>query len=274
MTLLVAGICKQDGEPAVVIASDRMISVMQPNIEYEGPMTKSYQITESCIMLTAGSALEGLPLHREIKKHVDDMGLKSVLEIVSIVKRAYQEIRKSRINDGICQRFCLSFEDFLERQGEMAPSVVQAIYEQMSTFDLTLEILIAGVDNDGAHIYRISNPGIELCFDPIGFHAVGSGEEHAVANLIARGHNVETPLEEGLVNITEAKKVGEKASGVGEMTDIFIILSGKTYGLTNEQIKGLVKLSELRQKGRLEEYREGLMEFWEDFKSNVIHKKQ
>lgn len=77
-----------------------------------------------------------------------------------------------------------------------------------------------------------------------------------------------------LSSVHFSAKVGEKASGVVEMADIFIILSGKTHVLNNEQIKELVKLSELRQKGRLEEHREGLMEFWEDFKSNVIHEKQ
>jgi 20S proteasome alpha/beta subunit len=265
MTLLVAAIGREkiDGieEPIVCVSSDRMISVRTPNIEYEGPHPKTYNLADNCLMLTAGNALFGLPLHKAVLREIDERETKSVLEIVTTIKNEYQTERKNKLSDLVCQRFGLSLNEFYAAQQQLAQQILSALAQEILEFDLNLEVLVAGVDHDGAHIYRITNPGVELCFDSIGFHAVGSGEEHALANLIAREHNTDENSVDCLLHVVEAKKIGEKASGVGEKTDLFVINSKGITRLEEDKVKTLVRLTELRQKGLLTDFEQGVKQF-------------
>jgi 20S proteasome alpha/beta subunit len=98
------------------------------------------------------------------------------------------------------------------------------IQSQLDSYDYGLEILIGGVDSEVAHIYSIDAPGTSKCFDAIGFHAIGSGLPHAINTFIAKDYNQSFPLREALLIIYEAKKISEKAPGVGEnITDISVI---------------------------------------------------
>ena len=54
----------------------------------------------------------------------------------------------------------------------------------MQRYNYQLWILIAGVDDHGSHLWHIENPGSKECLDNIGFHAVGSGQHHAVSTFI------------------------------------------------------------------------------------------
>ncbi len=70
------------------------------------------------------------------------------------------------------------------------------IDEQLATYDYELEILVAGVDTDCAHIYRISNPGTAECLDGLGYHAIGSGEPHADFSFIEESYSQSATVQE------------------------------------------------------------------------------
>lgn len=96
----------------------------------------------------------------------------------------------------------------------------------LATYDYELEVLIAGVDNDGAHIYAVYNPGTSECFDSIGHHAIGSGEPHATFSLVEGSHCHGATLQEAMWSVFEAKRRAEKAPGVGESHDFSIVEMG------------------------------------------------
>jgi 20S proteasome alpha/beta subunit len=62
-----------------------------------------------------------------------------------------------------------------------------------------------------------------MTWDSIGYHAVGSGSPHAVTTLIANDYHQGIPLNKALLITYEAKKIAERAPGVGSNTNVAII---------------------------------------------------
>jgi hypothetical protein len=161
--------------------------------------------------------------------------------VVSKIKECYQKRRKSEIIEQLLiPRGFDSFEDFYVHQRQLIPELAFGIQTEIDKYNYGLQILVAGMNGNVAHIYGIDNPGISSCFDAIGFHAIGSGLPHAMYTLISRNCNQDMPLEDALLVTYEAKKMAERAPGVGSnKTDICVMNSGKVYLFEEEHIKEL-----------------------------------
>jgi 20S proteasome alpha/beta subunit len=99
-----------------------------------------------------------------------------------------------------------------------------------------LELIIAGVDKDGPHIYGLMNPGILECFDSIGFYSIGSGSMHAFQSLVATYEPGES-IEKTLYETYKAKKDAEIAPGVGKDVDLGIIKQNECIDFTQDHVK-------------------------------------
>jgi len=220
MTICIAAICEQGS--SLILASDTMLTNEWLSIEFEHPTRKMTRLSDSCIALTAGDALAYTELFNEVQKEITKLKAPSVLEIVNKIKECYQHIRKREIEERILNpRGFNDLKDFYEIQRGLVQDVALTIQSQIDRYDYGLEILTAGISGNTAQIYGISDPGTSKCFDAMGFHAIGSGLPNAINTLIARGFHHGIPLEEGLLIVYEAKKMAEKAPGVGgSLTDI------------------------------------------------------
>ena len=102
----------------------------------------------------------------------------------------------------------------------MPPQAVINIDNLIATFNYNLEVLIAGADDSGAHLYAIANPGGSYDdFQPIGYVTIGSGALHAVLSLIGLRQAPMHSLRETVFNVYASKRRAEAASGVGRETD-------------------------------------------------------
>jgi len=223
MTICIAAICEKGS--SVVLATDSMLTNEALSIEFEHPTKKMTRLSDSCIALTAGDALAHTELFDIVREEIIKLKAPSAPEIVGKIKECYQRIRKREIKEKILNpRGFSDFEDFYKAQQVLNPDIVMTIQNQIDNYDYGLEILVAGRSGNTAHIYGISDPGTSKCFDAIGFHAIGSGQPHAINTLIARGCHQDTSLQEALLIVYEAKKIAEKAPGVGaNITDICIM---------------------------------------------------
>jgi len=223
MTICIAAICEKGS--SVVLTADSMLTNEALSIQFEHPTKKMTRLSDSCIALTAGDALAHTELFDIVQEEIIKIKAPSVPEIVSKIKECYQRIRKREIKEKILNpRGFSDFEDFYQAQRALNPDIVMTIQSEIDRYDYGLAILVAGISGNTAHIYGISDPGTSKCFDAIGFHAIGSGLPHAINTLIARGCHQDTPLQEALLIVYEAKKIAEKAPGVGaNITDICIM---------------------------------------------------
>jgi len=239
MTICIGGIC--EGGSSIVLATDTMLTNQGLSIQFEQPARKMTRLSDACVALTAGDALAHTELFTTAQADIAKLKAPSVLEIVDRVKYCYQVTRKREIQERILNpRGFPGFREFYEAQRVLIPDIALAIQTEIERYDYGLEILIAGVSEGKAHIYGVSDPGTSKPFDAVGFHAIGSGLPHAINTMIARGWHHALPLEDGLVVVYEAKKMAEKAPGVGStITDISIIIASGIMDVPRERIPQL-----------------------------------
>lgn len=248
MTILIGAICENK---YVVLATDRMITVHQPNIEYQqAGITKALEITPSCFAATSGSALAFTNILSKVKSHLRDNPTTDVEKISEIIRNFYITCRREKVEELILSPIGLDIQTYWQTNQSLQPSLAGLILNQMMEYHHQLWVMIAGVDESGAHLWHVENPGTRECLDTIGFHAVGSGQDHARSSFIGNNFDPTLDLSHGLAVAFEAKRRSEWAPGVGDLTDILII--GKTgfKRLTNEEIS---RLNDIYEKKLAEE---------------------
>lgn len=242
MTICIAAIC--DEGKKVVAASDRMITITMPPIEYEHAIPKIQKISKSCIALTSGSALAHTDLCREAMASISSMSAPTIKTITDKIVECYIEQRKKKIEEEMLKSRGFIFETFYPNLRNLPPEIGITIDSRIESFDFNLVILVAGVDESGGHIYQIDNPGTASCFDSIGYCAIGSGWHHAVYSLIANDYTGSFPLKESVYLVYEAKKRAESAPGVGRDTDMCIITENDIKILSEETMRRLNEIYE------------------------------
>ena len=246
MTICIATMCENK---YVVVATDRMLTVTLPNIEFETDYAKATEVTKNCIAATAGSAIAYTPLFRDAGIEIAKEGTKDIDKIVELTRNSYVKIRNKKIEEEILCPIGLNLQNFYQANQALQPQLVATLVQSMQRYNYQLWILIAGVDEKGPHIYRIENPGRTLNYDTIGYHAIGSGELHAISTFIAGGYGLKATLQRALAITYEAKKRSEKAQGVGVQTDMYVVSKDKVTHLPDNAI---IELDSMYQK-RLEE---------------------
>lgn len=235
MTVCIAAIC-DDGE-SLVLASDCMVTSPSLLLNFEHNCKKMSQLA-GCIALTAGDALAYSELFGMANKEIEKLKSPSVEEVVVKLKECYQTIRMIEIEERILiPSGFKNIHHFHERQNILLKEIVVGLQKRIETYDHGLSIIIAGMTDDVAHIHEVSNPGTSRCFDSIGFHVIGTGQPHAINALVSRGCNQETGLGDAIMMVYDAKRMAERAPGVGSgVTDMCIVHNGKIYPLLREKI--------------------------------------
>jgi len=246
LTICIAAACEDRDEKYVVVATDRMLTARPMNIEFEADYAKVIELTDNCIVTTSGSAIAFTPLLRDVTIEIRRESTKDIDKIVELIRRSYLKIRNKRIEEEVLFPIGLTLQDYYRNQQGLNQQVISVALQNMARYDYELWILIAGVDDKGPHISRMENPGRTLNYDSIGYCAIGSGEPHAITTFIARGYGSKATLERGLATAFEAKKRSERAPGVGDQTDMYLISKDATRHLPEEAIEELNQIFQKR----------------------------
>ncbi len=94
------------------------------------------------------------------------------------------------------------------------------IVNAMSAYDLKIEVLACGFGEFRGEILHLADHGMVTIQTDAGFDAIGSGSDLAFARLFEREYALSMPEQDALYYVYEAKKMAERASGVGEQTDV------------------------------------------------------
>lgn len=239
MTIGIAASCA-DGR-AVVVASDRMLSAPFLTVEFDHQDTKIDQISDNCVALSSGDALcvqDVLIGGVGAASHLQNPPIKTIADQI---KMQFCEIRKQRVNDMILGPRGIDFDSFY--QGgiitRFPPDLAMLLDSQVQTYALGTVLLMAGVDDSGAHIHCIDDPGKMACFDRVGYHAIGSGHRHALLKLVALNQHRSTSINETVFNVFCAKKIAELAPGVGQATSVKIVFRTETRVVEQKILDGL-----------------------------------
>ena len=243
MTICIAAVC--DSKSKVIVACDRMITVMLPPQEFEHGGPKLHKISDTCVATTAGSVLAHVDICENTKAEMADVSQPSVKQIVECITKNFVAQRKRRVEDDILKPRGFDLKSFYEKIGDLPPQIGVTVDSDIMKYDgFSLEILIAGVDRIGAHIYEVTNPGGYECFDSLGYDAIGSGEHHAIRTFIFNNYSCALPLKRAIFSVYEAKRWAENAPGVGKATDMCVVDKQKVTILSAELIEQLEAIYE------------------------------
>lgn len=213
-----------DEAQTVVAVADRMISVEFLSLQFEQHTRKVERIGERFVALTAGDALGHTEIIRAATQEIAQLSQPSVYDVALQVERCFIDARQHLAENSTLRRVGLDYVTFLEQQRNLSPELVSALMSEYQAVELDIELLLAGVDNTGGHLYEVSDPGVTTCFDSIGYAAVGSGLPHAESFLADADYSPNIPLNRAIWLGYVAKRRSERAPGVGSRyTDGLVI---------------------------------------------------
>jgi len=249
MTICVAAISAKNtnGEKYAIVASDRMVTLSLPSIEWEQNVSKTIKISDNCVAATAGSAIAFTEVLRNAKPQIEKLANNDIHAIVEIIRQNYQVQRMKKVEEEILAKIGLTLKNFYEANQVLSPQIVQTVIDAMAKFNYGLTILVAGVDNSGPHVYRIDNPAKADCFDAIGYCAIGSGDLHSLTTFIANDYDPNLDLNHICAMTFESKKRSEKAQGVGTKSDLFIICNQRVVRMPSSIIEKLDQIYSKRE---------------------------
>jgi 20S proteasome alpha/beta subunit len=236
-------ICKDaagESQHAVVVASDRMVTWAQMT-QFEHRVPKFHVLGPTIVGLAAGDALVGTRLIEDVRPIAATAT--SVADVAEALANQYAAIRISSAEADILRPRGLTMETFYHMHRSMMENIVGMLDNQLTNYDLGVEVLLAGLDGAGGHLHTIHNPaGRYLTHDVIGAAAVGSGSLHAVQSMIEFRHFGEEALIDTIFRVYAAKRRAEVAPGVGKETDM-LFMDGQ--GLHHLDGKTLSQLADL-----------------------------
>ena len=222
MTICLALVC-DDGKSVVAVA-DRMVSVETLSLQFEQGTRKIERLGAKFAALTAGDALAQTDLLRDASSAISQLSGPSVREVAEGVAGIFTSHRQALAEKLVLRRVGMDYEAFLKQQQKLLPEFTAELWAAYQEILLGVQLLVVGVDSTGAHLYRISDPGIAQCFDSIGYAAIGSGLPHAEGFLTQADYSPQISLSKGIWLAYVAKRQSERAPGVGShFTDILTI---------------------------------------------------
>lgn len=153
-------------------------------------------------------------------------------------RQAYEDTKRKRVEDSILKPFLgVNFAQFQTLVTQSAASQLLAqILGLIMQNNLQLEIMVAGIDETGAHLFAITHPGILLPMQTTGFTAIGTGGTHAAVRISLGRQTPDVMLAETTYNVYEAKRASEVAPGVGLLTDMAVLTKKGVTALSEAQL--------------------------------------
>ena len=226
MTVCIAALYN-DGKGAV-LASDKMITAHIP-IGYEFEHEENFKIqavsgSSSVWALLSGDVLSGQEIlnsaQEMIRQKGDDVSSSTAAEII---RSAYQQTRLKIIIHREIEPRGLDIASFYANHQQLSPQIVQFIDQTLSTFDLGVQIIVVGLNENVYTIHTILNPGNIHENSIIGHSAIGSGSPHALYSLIEDKYTSSLNEESVIELVKRAKRRSEVAPGVGKETTVKVI---------------------------------------------------
>ena len=242
LTICIGALCQDRvAGDSVVLASDRMVT-WQNLAEFEHAVPKIYSISPAAWALVAGDALAAAKITAEAAARIAGIA-RPVHEIAAVVAQQYHDVRMAAAEAQFLLPRGLTLATYYGKHQQLLSQITENLDQSLASFDPEVELIVAGVDSTGGHLFTVDNPGgPPQCHDVIGVVAIGSGEIHAVQSMIGFGHAAMQPVKDTVFRVFASKRRAELAPGVGRETDLMILRPGGAVRLPG---KALATLSEL-----------------------------
>jgi hypothetical protein len=227
MTVCLAAFCNigPQQHPYIVGAADRMITLR--DVEFEPDQTKMIALASHTVLLMAGAVVvhaEAAPatmfqVAERLKKRENVL----VREIAELYAKEYAKCRNRYTEGEILRPLSLDFDKYLDPNRPIPHEMQIDLKKQLQSYNIGAEAIVAGIDPTGAHLWKITNPGIAFCCDTECFASIGIGEWHSDSQFMVAGFNSRWSFVRTLLLAYTAKLHAEVNAGIGDKTDLFFI---------------------------------------------------
>jgi 20S proteasome alpha/beta subunit len=228
MTVCIAAICESG--KTIVVAADRMFTNPALSTEFETDEQKIERIGNKCVALPAGNSVFATEVLELVQSRLGSNKEPRFHTLIESVRNVYSEVRARKAEEIVISPILgadfqtarvkgVSLPNYLEKQEKAYQQVTMMQNQQ----NFNADIIIAGIDEKGAHICQITHPGVTMPLQKLGYATIGSGAIHAMLRLSLSGQTTRRNLVETLAEVYIAKRQAEVAPGVGKTTDMAII---------------------------------------------------
>lgn len=271
MTVGIAAIAENDGDPHVVVSADRMVTVGQEGgVEYEDTESKlePFLHTDDTCAVAVGSGHSTYidEIMDTLQTFVAGERIVTVREAMNYCLGAYQHVIRTTVNNRILAPLGYKLGDLKDEDVNIPPEIQRSIAEQIANYRERLSgrvnILIAGVGQDGPGVFLVSG-GDFTNYTDMGYGVIGTGGDSARLTLIRRRFDRNCSLREGVFTVLEAKSQSEERQGVGQQMDMALVKQDSIRPISNSGIDELREmLDDIEEEERLA--RENVMEEWDN----------
>lgn len=258
MTICIGVIC-DDGKKAIAI-SDRMVTDDEYlQVKFEHLVAKIEILCDNCVAMIAGDALEPWEYLRQIKSKIGGKNRLSISEILEYAKDEFVKLRNKRVNENIFLKRELTLSRFYANQANLDSELVAMLDQMVEECRLGLFVLLVGVDDSGAQIHYVVDPGTSKSFNNLGFASTGIGDRHSDITFVDSKYTPKVPFKQALYLAYKAKRRAESAPGVGEKYTDIIIIDRKYKIVSETTINQLKQIYETEMKlGKSEKITESI----------------
>jgi len=253
MTICIAANCAD--ARSVVVASDRMLSAPFLLLEFDHADAKIDEVSRTCVALTAGDALAADSVLAAGSGSPGQLSNPLISDFAEHVRQRFVDTRRRLANEHILEPRGISFQDFYMGGliNRLPGDLALVLDSQVQSMELGVTVLLAGVDQTGAHIYAVADPGTCACYDRVSYHAIGSGHRHALLTLVGYNQHRSVGVNQTVFNVYCAKRAAEAAPGVGTATEMRVITTSGIKSLSSEELAALSPLYERRVRPKLDD---------------------
>lgn len=161
MTVCIGALCENGN--SVVVGADKMVTFGTPmNLQTEPPdLKKIVKLTKRSSLLFSGSVPDGEEILASALSKLSNNPKQTTAKVAEAVKDAYADLKKKRVEETILKPLLgADFPKFQTLVSQSASSqILQQVLGLISQHNLQAELLVAGTDDTGGHLFIVSHPG-------------------------------------------------------------------------------------------------------------------
>lgn len=245
MTVCVAAIAASGKE--VLAASDSMMS-WGAGITSETSLKFDRLHLRWAVLLAGDDIQPAEPIITELKRQLKAAAaIPSCKDVENAIRVSWQAVKNRRAETHVLSAYDIDMRTFVTEGrdlfGEMGFAELRGAIERES--QLSCELLVYGFDeHDSGQLLVAVHPGEPVSFTRLGFAAIGSGRDSAIASLMwSPPYRTWSDTKDATYRVAAAKFIAETALGVGKDTTVTgLRANGDIFVLSNDRVKALRSL--------------------------------
>jgi hypothetical protein len=217
MTVCIAAVSIADSDPLIVVCMD-----LKGSTEYTSAETTSKWrvLRHDFYALLSGPISPARELASACHIALGEQQPASIAQVLKRLRRGVGLYKKRFADEYTYRHFAMSYETFVKTGGARFADVFYQCMTEIKQLYQPAELIVAGFLGNAPVLFKISGGEVWSCDDVA---VIGSGTLLGEAALSNREQHMLYGLNRTLYNVFEAKTLAQRAEGVGERTNMFIV---------------------------------------------------